>query len=158
MRPKGTKQQLEVRRRVAVALLQAGWGIRQVARHVGSSHSSVRRWRDAFDQHAEAGLTAKRHPGSTPKLTPEHRPQLADLLAQGARAHGYRTALWTLQRIAQLIAQHFGVTYCSSGVWRLLRRLRWSPQKPECRARERDEDAIADWRTHQWPRIKKSPA
>lgn len=158
MRPKGTKQQLEVRRRVAVALLESGWGVRQVARHIGCSHSSVRRWRDAFNQQADAGLNAKPHPGSQPKLTPEQQQDLVELLAKGARAHGYRTELWTLQRIVQRIAQHFGITYCPSGVWHLMRRLRWSPQKPARRARERNEDAIADWRKHKWPRIKKSPA
>jgi transposase len=98
MRPTGTKQRLEVRRRVAVALLQSGWGVRQVARHIGGSHSSVRRWREAFDQQAEAGLNAKPHPGSPPTLTPEQRQDLVGLLARGARAHGYHTALWTLQR------------------------------------------------------------
>ncbi len=44
--------------------------------------------------------------------------------------------------MAALIAQHFGITYCPSGVWRLLRRMGWSAQKPTRRARERDDHAI----------------
>lgn len=159
MRPKGTKTQLEVRRRVAVSLLEAGWGVRQVARHVTASPSSVRRWRAAFVHHAEAGLAAKPHPGgSHPKLKADQRQQLVDLLCQGARAHGFRNELWTLARIATIVERHFGLTYCPSGVWHLLRRLGWSPQKPATRARERDEDAIAHWRIAQWPQLKKSPA
>jgi hypothetical protein len=39
-------------------------------------------------------------------------------------------------------------------VWRLLRRLGWSPQRPARRARERDEAEIARWREQEWPRIK----
>jgi Winged helix-turn helix len=39
-------------------------------------------------------------------------------------------------------------------LWRLLRRLGWSPQRPARRARERDEAEIARWRTQDWPRIK----
>jgi hypothetical protein len=31
----------------------------------------------------------------------------------------------------------------------------WSCQKPERRARERDEEAIAAWRKNDWLRIKK---
>jgi hypothetical protein len=31
MRPQGTKLQLEVRRRVAVSLLEAGWGISEIS-------------------------------------------------------------------------------------------------------------------------------
>jgi transposase len=158
MRPKGTKQQLEIRRRVAMVLLQDGWGVRQVARHVKASPGSVCRWRDALTRQGEAGLTAKRHPGSKPQLTPEQCQGLLDLLSQGAGAHGYRNELWTLRRIATLIERHFGVTYCPSGVWRVLHRLQWSPQKPARRARERDEVAIAQWHSHTWPQLKTSPA
>jgi transposase len=159
MSPKGTKTQREVRRRGAVSLLEAGWGVRQVARHVKASPSSVRRWRPAFVQHAAAGLDAKPHPGgSQPKLHPDQRQQLVDLLRQGARAHGFRNELWTLARIAALIERRFGVTYCPSGIWHVLRRLGWSPQKPAQRARERDEEAIAKWPKEKWPTLKKSPA
>ena len=158
MRPKGSKQHLEIRRRVAMALLQDGWGIRKVARHVKASPGSVCRWRDTLTHQGEAGLTAKRHPGSQPKLSPEQGQALLALLSQGARAHGFRNELWTLRRIASMIERHFGVMYCPSGVWRVLRRLKWSPQKPARRARERDEVAIAQWRSHTWPALKKSPA
>jgi transposase len=84
MRPKGTKQQLEIRR-VAIALLEAGWGIRQVARHVKASPSAVCRWRDALPHHGEASLNAKRHPSSPPKFNAAQRQQLLALLSQGAR-------------------------------------------------------------------------
>jgi transposase len=81
-----------------------------------------------------------------------------ELLRQGARAQGCRNELWTLARIATVIDRHFGITYCPSGVWHLLQRLGWSPQKPAKRARERDEEAIATWPKAQWPALKKSPA
>jgi len=41
MRPTGTKQQWEIRRRAAMALLDVGWGVRQVARQVQASPGSV---------------------------------------------------------------------------------------------------------------------
>jgi hypothetical protein len=40
------------------------------------------------------------------------------------------------------------------GVWRLLRGLGWSVQRPARRAAERDEAEIARWRAQEWPRIK----
>jgi transposase len=110
------------------------------------------------DHPGEAGLSAKRHPGSKPHLTTEQCQQLLDLLSQGAQAHGCRNELWTLKRITVLIDRHFGISYCPSGVWRLLRRCKWSPQKPARRSRERDEVAITQWPTDVWPRLKKSPA
>jgi transposase len=86
----------------------------------------------------------------------QHR-RLLGLLLQGPRQHGYSTELWTLARVAEVIRRTFGVEYHPSHVWKLLRNLGWSSQKPERRAREQDPAAIAAWRQEQWPRIKKRP-
>jgi transposase len=156
MRPTGTAEELERRRRRAVALLDKGHGVREVARMVAASPAAVTRWRQAYEKRGEAGLCAKPHPGRTPKLSLKQRRKLARLLKQGPRKHGYRTELWTLKRVAEVIRKHFGVRYDPSGVWHVLRGMDWSCQKPERRARERDEKAIERWRTKEWPRIKKS--
>jgi len=71
-------------------------------------------------------------------------------------AHGYRTELWTTLRIAEVIEQHFGVRYHRNHVGKLLHQLQWSPQKPECRAIERDEEAISGWKRDVWPAAKKT--
>ena len=70
-------------------------------------------------------------------------------------AAGYDTEQWTCPRVAELIETRFGVQYHAAHVSRLLRSLGWSWQKPEQRARERDERAIERWRSEDWPRIKK---
>jgi transposase len=54
-----------------------------------------------------------------------------------------------------VIAGRFGVRYHVDHVPRLMRRLGFSPQRPERRARERDEDAIRAWIERDWRRIKK---
>jgi transposase len=78
------------------------------------------------------------------------------LLLQGPLAHGYRTNLWTTARIAELIQRKYGVQHHRDHVGRLMHSLKWSPQKPERRALERDEKAIARWKQKDWPRIKKT--
>jgi transposase len=75
-------------------------------------------------------------------------------LLRGAEAHGFDTELWTLPRVAEVIWRLTGVSYHPGHVWWLLRRHRWSPQRPARRASERDEAAIACWRAEDWPRIK----
>lgn len=79
------------------------------------------------------------------------------LLLQGPIAHGYRTNLWTTARIAVLIKREFGVDYHRDHIGRLMHSLNWSHQKPERRALERDEQAIARWKQKDWPRVKKTP-
>jgi transposase len=47
----------------------------------------------------------------------------------------------------------FGVIYHPTHVGRLLKGLRWSPQKPMRRARQRDDAAMAQWRDEIWPAL-----
>ncbi|RMD67038.1 IS630 family transposase [Candidatus Parcubacteria bacterium] len=157
MRPKGSAEALEVRRRIAGKLLQEGKGVREVARLVGASPSSVSRWKQILEREGMAGLKARPHPGKPPKLSPQQRQALVGILQKGAQAAGFATDLWTLARVAQVIERHFGVRYHPGHVWRILRGMGWSPQKPERRARERDEEAIRQWREEEWPQVKKTP-
>lgn len=157
MRPKGSAAELEQRRRVAVSLLEQGMKPAHVAKAVGTSPASVTRWRQTYRSGGAEAMAAKPHPGKGLRLTIAQRRRLAKLLLQGARKHGYSTELWTLSRVAEVIAVNFGVTYHPGHVWYVLRSMRWSSQKPERRARERDEQAIDRWRREDWPRIKKRP-
>jgi len=157
MRPKGSAAELEQRRRQAVALLEQGMKPATVAKAVGTSRASVTRWRQVYEARGQEALESKPHPGGRSRLTVAQRKRLIRLLLQGPRKHGYGTELWTLSRVAEVIAVTFGVEYHPSAVWHILRSMRWSSQKPERRARERDEQAIEAWRQPEWRRIKKRP-
>jgi transposase len=157
MRPAGTTKQLEQRRRKAIALLEQGRGVRETARLVGASPSTVSDWRTAYDKFGERFFEAHSPPGRRSGLSDKQMCRLEKLLLKGARRNGYATELWTLHRVAEIIEKHFGIRYELSSVWHILRGMGWSCQKPERRARERDENAIATWRKKDWPRIKKSP-
>ena len=158
MRPHGSPTALEARRRRAVALLAQGLGVRTVARQIGCSPSSVSRWQTDVAAGGPDALRAKPPPGRPPRLTARQRARLLTLLLNGATTHGFGTDLWTLPRVAAVIARTFGVTYHPAHVWKILRGEGWSCQKPERRARERDEAAIQRWRAERWPHIKKRPA
>ncbi len=155
MRPTGTSKELERRRLRAVALLDQGIPGIEVADRLGVTPGAISQWKQRYQRAGPDALNAKPHPGPTHKLTAKQRERLGRLLLQGPRKHGYATQLWTLKRIVKLIEKQFGVTYEASGVWRLLKGMSWSCQKPERRARERDDQAIAQWREKDWPRIKK---
>src|SRR4030067_254195 len=61
------------------------------------------------------------------------------------------------RRVAKLIEQECGVQYHPGHVWRILRDLGWSVQRPIGRAVERDEQAIRRWKETRWPALKKKP-
>ena len=157
MRPKGTSKELERRRLRAMKLLKTGQRAKDIAHILGVTPGAISQWKKRYQRDGPAALKANPHPGAKPKLTARHRQKLARLLLKGPSKHGYATELWTLKRVAQVIRKHFGVQYDPSGVWHVLRGMGWSCQKPERRARERDEAAIQRWRSKDWPRIKKSP-
>jgi transposase len=156
MRPKGSPVVLEQRRRHAVAMLKQGIKTAAVAKALGVSPVSVGRWQKALQEGGAKALAAKPVPGRPPKLDEAQRQRLGRLLLKGPAHFGYQSQLWTLERVAEVIAATFDVTYDPSQVWRILLGLGWSCQKPESRARERDEKAIARWRKVDWPRLKKS--
>jgi transposase len=155
MRPSGTAEQLEKRRRRAIALLQVGTPYREVARRVAASLSSVVRWEQAYRRDKRKGLRARPIPGRPCRLSARQQEELKVLLLRGAGAAGYTTELCTLGRIGDVIRRRFGLRYSPVGVWALLRRsLGWSWQKPERRALQRDEAAIAQWKRKEWPRLR----
>ena len=157
MRPHGSPRALEERRRLVVALLKQNLSLHEIARRMGCHASSVLRWRNALNSGGADALKAKPASGRPPKLTEKQKAKLVKLLAQGAMAHGYRTELWTTQRITVLIERRLGVRYHRNHVGKLLHQLGWSHQKPERRAVERNEAAIAEWKDKVWPAVKKTP-
>jgi transposase len=138
-------------------MLRRGVKPAAVARALRVSLVSVGRWRKAARRGGVKALAARPAPGRPPKLSAPRRRQLLRSLARGPRRHGFRTELWTLARVAEVIERRWGVRYHPSQVWRILLSMGWSCQKPQRLARERDEAAVARWRRADWPRIKKTP-
>jgi len=147
--------QTEQRRLEAIALLEQGWSGSEVARHFGVTAAAVSQWKTAYQLQGPDAMKPTPHTGRPAKLTADQLEHLEKLLLQGPEMHGYTNTLWTLSRVAAVIKKHFGIRYDPSGVWHILVRMGWSCQKPERRARERDEEAISAWRKNDWPRIKK---
>src|SRR5829696_7791182 len=96
MRPQGTAQQLEKRRRLAIEMLKAGKSAATVARAVSASRSSVQRWRESYERDGAAGLRSQPIPGRPPCLTTKQKARLEQVLLKGAVKAGYTTDLWTL--------------------------------------------------------------
>jgi len=146
---------LQRRRLRAARLLDKGVAQAEVARRLGVARQSVNAWAKRLEAAGSAALKAKPlgRPGG---LHAGERRELVRLLKRGALAGGFPTELWTLPRVGKLIWQHFGRRYSEVHVWRLLKGLGFSCQRPTARATQRDEKAIREWKHKRWPTLKKT--
>ena len=146
---------LEERRMEAARLLKQGVSQSEVARRLGVHRQSVIRWVRQLAQSGRAGLKQAGRAGRKPRLNAAQLSKLEQGLKRGPAALGYTSELWTAGRVRELIAQECGVRYHEAHVWRILRKLGWSCQRPTGKALERDEQAIRYWKRVRWPQLKK---
>jgi transposase len=155
MRTKGSPEELEHRRQLAVQRYMEGRSADEIADFFGISPRSVWRWLFSFRDRGAEGLKARPVPGRPPKLTVTQEKITLRWLRSSPVEHGFATELWTAPRLAQLIDEEFAIRFNSRSLSTWLRERGFTPQKPERVPRERDPVAIAAWLASDWPRIKK---
>jgi transposase len=130
-----------------------------VARELGVSRQAVSVWaRQLAEVSGAVGKLKAKTLGRPRRLDVEQREMLSRMLVAGALQAGFPTELWTVKRVRAVVAREFGVEYSQTGCWELLRKLGFSPQRPEKRATQRNEEAILAWKRKTWPGLKKKPA
>lgn len=158
---KGVKrdfEQLEQRRLRAAKLFDRGLTQGEVSRRLGVHRQSVSRWHQAWCRQGTQALRKAGRAGRKPRLRASDLERIARRLKAGPEALGYGTGLWTTWRVADLIERETGHKFHPGHVWRILRSLGWSCQRPVGRATQRDESAIRRWKRVRWPELKKKPS
>jgi transposase len=159
MRTKGTHDEVVRRQRKGLALLTTGLTVAQVARRLRTTERTIYRWK-ATALRTDKKRKGRREPGCVQRgrparLSDQQLKRLKDELQLGAYTHGYDDNYWTLERIADLIWKLFEMHYRPSGVWHVMRRMKWSCQQPQRTSFQRDDDEVDHWKHYVWPRIKK---
>ena len=129
---------------------------KEIAEALSVTAGAVSQWIKRGLEHGREALRGRIAKGGAPQLDSEQVAQLPSLLDQGAEVYGFRGKAWTAERVARLIKKQFGVSYHPAHCSRLLQKIRYSVQKTEEKATQRDEQAIETWKTEQWPALKKS--
>src|SRR5215472_2356752 len=158
MRTRGSAQELERRRRLAVERVRQGYTQVQVAQFLGVHERTVRGWIANYRQQGDPGLAAKPHPGRPPKLPRQQQGLVLGWLRNNPKSFGFATELWTGRRVAQVIQRKFGVSYHPRYINEWLTGHNFTPQKPQKRPRERDDQVIDHWIRTEWPGIQNAPA
>lgn len=156
MKQTATLAEKQAVRLQAAALFEQGLANREVSRRLGVGRANVSIWYGLWRAGGTPALKV-RAPGLPARLSDADWERITSALLAGPEANGYDTPLWTLARIAALIHKLTGVRYNSNYVAELMHEHGWSVQKPERRAKERNEEAIARWVAEDWPSIKRGP-
>ena len=122
-RPEGSAEELEQRRRRAVAMVQRGATQRDAALRYGVTQSAVSRWVSQLRDKGEAGLAARPTPGRPAALSDRQKRQLIRLLRKRPADLGFAGDRWTASSIRQLIGDRFGVWYHRDHMSRVVRDL-----------------------------------
>lgn len=157
MRTKGSPEELEHRRQLAVRRYLEGYSADEIAAFLDVAPRTVWRWLAAFREKGTEGLSARQVSGRPPKLTTTQEKIVRRWLTENPMTHGFTTELWTGPRLAQLIRQEFGIGLNPRYLCTWMRARGFTPQKPQRVAREGDPREVAAWLESQWPRIKKRP-
>lgn len=139
-------------------MLLAGKGCTEVALAVGVARQTVYTWKGLLDEGGIDALRAVPERGRPAQLDEGQLAAVRAALLQNPTEHGFGTELWTLKRVGAVIERMHGVRFGQTQVWRILGGLGFSPQKPEKRAIERNDDAVRAWKRRTWPALKKKPS
>lgn len=106
-----TTQNVRLRTRAQMVLLAAEQqlGVREIAAIVRECEGTVRCWLKRYTAHGIDGLQDQWAGGAPAKVTPAYRDQLMQLVRRRPRSLDLPYSTWTLQRLADELAERTGI-------------------------------------------------
>lgn len=150
-----SRKEKETRRLKAGKLFDKGRAQAEVARKFKVTTAAANHWHAAWKKGGTAALKSKGNSGFESALTPEKQRNFKKAILQGPRAFGFETDLWTLARLAAVMKKVNQIKFSEVWIWHIVRELGFTPQKPQVKAKERNEKAIAEWKARRLPDLKK---
>ena len=130
---------------------------RDVARAYQVDYSTLYRWCERYEEQDNfSGVERKRGSGRPTTLNVKHRKRLSSIIMKPASYFEYETDFWTCRRLIQVTEQALNVTVSQPTMWRLLRDMGLTYQKPERRYLEADDGKRKKWIRYEVPKIKRA--
>ena len=147
------------RRLRVLELYRKGWQQNRIAEALGITcgyvSQIVKQIRSVPEPEQAAVLKVRKHPGPKVRITLEHRQAILALVERGASASGFPGDAWSLKRLCHAAKQELGVNIEKSRLSEILHEAGYTCQKPETRAAERNDLAVAGFRGGGWAAIKR---
>lgn len=150
-----SREALENYRFRAIQLYKDGKQINEIAYFFGIHRGSVSRWITLYKRNGKNILRRKKARGAEYKLSKKELKDIISMLNDDATNYGFETPLWTCKRVQQMIFKKTRKTMHTTGIRKLFRKLKLSPQKPKRFAFQRNEKVVRKWLKEEWPKILK---
>lgn len=111
---------IRLRAQIILLALEKGMIAREIAAIVRTNGETVRSWIKRFNSEGIAGLYDEPRSGAPAKITAEYRQRLVEVVRRRPRALGQPYSLWTLQRLADYLAEETGIRVSHVRVQQLL--------------------------------------
>lgn len=148
-----TLEEIRIR---AVQRVLDGESPETVIKTLGFHRSCIYQWLAAYREGGFAGLKAKALEGRPGKLSEKQAQKLFDIIAKGSPLQNhFPFALWTIAIIRELIRTKFAIRLSEVSVWRLVKRMGLSAQRPLFRAYQQDPEKVENYLATEYPTLKK---
>ena len=143
----------------AVNAILTGQRKTDVAKAYQVNYATLYRWCKRYDHHENiSDLQRKPGSGRPTTLDSDHCERLIDIVMRPASHFGYETDFWTCRRITQVVEQELKVDISRLTVWRTLRDIGLTYQKPRRQYFEIDEQKRRKWVRYEIPKIRRAVA
>lgn len=133
-----------------------GMSMTNVAEAYQVDRTTIYRWVTRYHEQKEQGLV-RRSVSGRPKVLKEIKNEtFLSIILKPATAFGYETDFWSCDRVCHVVRKHFDVSTSRWTIWRRLRDLNLTYQKPERHYFEASEELREQWRAKELPKIKRA--
>jgi transposase len=151
-----SRSNLSLARTTAIRCHALGERSIDIARMLGVHEVTVSRWLRLYRERGALGLKVKRISGRPKKIDCSAiSDQLLAIVKKPATAYDFEHPLWTTARLQKVLHKELGIKLGLMTVWRELKRIGLSPQKPVRQAFEANEAARVEWFRNTWPKIRR---
>jgi len=137
----------------AIELYNKRKKINDIADFFGVHRCAVSHWITAYKRHGRKALKSKKAKGAKYKISKEELKEVISILNDDATIYDFETPLWTCKRVQQIIFKKFNKKIHTTNIMRLFKKLKFSPQKPERFAFQKDRKEVRKWLKQEWPKI-----
>lgn len=150
-----SRKELELIRVKSIKAWKEGMSVNEIAERLNLHRGSVSRWITQYKRYGATILRSKRSSGRPKKIDcRKYYKEIIKIIKKPATSYDYDNPLWNCKKIKETLKNELAVKIGLTTVWRYLKDIGLSSQKPERRALEQNQKEAKKWLQITWPKIK----